>query len=1322
MNKQLLQLSFIVGSLMMIANTQAQNWSWISHAGGTYADYVYQIKKNPAGNLVTCGVITNGTASFGTFSLNTTGVQRGWVACQDTTNGTYLWLANTTGSGSAGIFSMDLDAAGNVYVTGYIAGIVNFGTADTLTSGATRTLFVAKLNSSGVWQWAYKLSGAANALALNTGDAILVSPDGASFYVGGRSHHASQYSTYLTSANGTNSGFTIDYRDGYIAKFDSSGNYQWGVLLNSTGTVNGETACNVLRFDNTGNIVASGYWTGSITNLQVSGPLDAASTISYISGNNGSEDFLMKIAATGDILWKKNSFNNTALTAYAGGSNKVHSIAIDPTDNSIHLVGEANTGFGIYFKYNENADSLRFVNTTTDKAIFTSVILNSTQSPLMAGKMFGAVTVSGVGSYNTAGGNDYCIARADKATGMLNYFNRGGGVGGDIAYDLCANGNKLYTAGIFGGLNILFNGLGTTANYSSSSPVADLITVAIALPEPCVAPFISQEPTSKSVCVGGSVTFNLVSSGATPLTYQWRYNGTNIQNSNSNSYTISNAVSGNAGSYSCIVTNSCRADTSVTVTLTVNNPPNAAITPANATICNGQSQTLTASGGTTYVWSNGGGSNAAATFSPSSTTTYTVTVTAANTCTATASRSVTVNQNPTATITPASATICNGASQTLTASGGGTYAWSHSGGGNATATFSPATSTTYTVTVTNASNCTATASRLVTVNQNPTAAISPASASICNGSSQQLTASGGGTYVWSNSLGSNATQTVSPNATTTYTVTVTNANNCSAAASSTVTVNTVTASINGPTTICSGLNATLTASGGGTYAWSNSGGTNAQATFTPTSATTYTVTVTGSGNCTATASQTVSVQSSPTATITGANTVCAGSSITLTANGGNTYTWANGLGSNAAITVTPTQATTYTVTVSIGANCSATASHTVSLLQPSTGAISATICSGSSYSFNNQQLTQTGSYSDTLVNNVGCDSILTLTLTVSAPLQGSFAETICNGSSFSFNNQSLTQSGAYADTVQTQAGCDSIVTLNLTVLGPINTVLNESICANDSFAFNGQQLTQAGQYFDTLVAVSGCDSLITLNLSIDAVPQITTQPTASSSTVCAGETVTLSVIAAGGNLSYQWKENNNNEGPNAATYTTGILTAGTKSYTVDVSNGCGSETSNAVSVTVNALPSPTITQSGNTLSTQSFSSYQWQLNGSDITNANAQTYTATANGNYTVEVTDANGCNAISAIANVTGVGIAELTQFNTTIYPNPASTQLYIAAEEAIAKVRIVDLLGREWMTLPANGTMMYQLDISQLAEAAYFVQISSTGGKQVQRIFIKH
>ncbi len=303
------------------------------------------------------------------------------------------------------------------------------------------------------------------------------------------------------------------------------------------------------------------------------------------------------------------------------------------------------------------------------------------------------------------------------------------------------------------------------------------------------------------------------------------------------------------------VSGSCSYYTTQNVTVTTG--PTAAIAPATVTICSG-SATLTASGGTGFAW-NTGASTASITVNPVSTTTYTVTVTDASGCSATTTRIVTVTTGLTASISPSTAIICNGQNATLTASGGTNYSWSN-GASTASITVNPVSTTTYTVTATDAGgSCSATASKTVTVNSNPTAAISPAIATICNGANIQLTASGGMSYLWSNSAVT-ASITVTPSATANYMVTVTDVNGCSASSSKTVTVNQLpvaTAAAN-PVSIIQGDSATLTASGGVTYQWSN-GQTTASFSESPSQTTTYTVTVTDANGCTETAQAIVTV-------------------------------------------------------------------------------------------------------------------------------------------------------------------------------------------------------------------------------------------------------------------------------------------------------------------------------------------------------------------------------------------------------------------------------------------------------------------------------
>ena len=289
-----------------------------------------------------------------------------------------------------------------------------------------------------------------------------------------------------------------------------------------------------------------------------------------------------------------------------------------------------------------------------------------------------------------------------------------------------------------------------------------------------------------------------------------------------------NVVPTSTTTYSVTVTdcNGCIGTDQFTVT--VNQLPTPAIT-GNNIICNGASTTLTASGGTSYTWSNGENTTSI-TVSPSTTTTYNVTVSDANGCQASSSITVTVNQLPTPAIT-GNNIICNGASTTLTTSGGTSYTWSN-GENTASITVSPSTTTTYDVTVTDANGCQASTTITVTVNPLPTPAITGNNI-ICNGASTTLTASGGTSYSWRN--GENTTSiTVSPSTTTTYNVTVSDENGCQASSSITVTVNQLpVVTVSGDAEICLGECTTLTATGGGAYEWQNlmSNGFDCQGAF-----------------------------------------------------------------------------------------------------------------------------------------------------------------------------------------------------------------------------------------------------------------------------------------------------------------------------------------------------------------------------------------------------------------------------------------------------------------------------------------------------------
>ena len=263
----------------------------------------------------------------------------------------------------------------------------------------------------------------------------------------------------------------------------------------------------------------------------------------------------------------------------------------------------------------------------------------------------------------------------------------------------------------------------------------------------------------------------------------------------------------------------------------------------------------------------------------------------------------------------------------------------------------------------------------------------------------------------------------------------------------------------------------------------------------------YVITVVDGNACSATAAQAVSATPYPAATISGSSEICLGNSLSLTANGGGSYQWANGLGNSAGISVSPTNNTTYTVTATSGNSCSATASKSVVVNQPAVSQINGLVCAGETYPFNGANLTQSGVYADTLQTIHGCDSVVTLNLSVRAAIKTLLSDSSCQGVLYTFNNHSYNQSGVYKDTLQSVTGCDSVVILNLYIDSISTPVItrNGDTLHTQNFAFyqwlldgnainnaNQQSLVvnQNGNYSVVVSSPSGCSDT-SLVLSVE---------------------------------------------------------------------------------------------------------------------------------------------------------------------------------------------------------------------------------------------
>ncbi len=740
-----------------------------------------------------------------------------------------------------------------------------------------------------------------------------------------------------------------------------------------------------------------------------------------------------------------------------------------------------------------------------------------------------------------------------------------------------------------------------------------------------------------SVCPGNS-TILTAPAGATA--YEWYPGGQTTQ-------TIS-ATPGSTQTFTCIASGVCGYKQTLTKQIVVKSLPVVAINSgANISTCGTQTTVLTGSGASTYTWSTAQ-TTSTISVSPSVTTSYTLTG-KLNGCISNTITTITVNPIPNIT-TAASNTVCYGSSITLTASGGISYTWTP-GGVSSTITVSPLSNTVYNVTGANAQGCTKVATASVTVLAKPS--ITANTITICNTATGTLTANGGSTYVWSTGANS-ASITDAPSATTNYTVIGAAANTCTNSAVGTISVNALPTITVPSGTICLNTTYTLTASGGNTYNWSTSQ-TGTSINVSPALTTVYSVTGTAVTTCTNVTTATVSVRTLPqmivTPSVSPSNCSASTGSITSVSVTGSptlTYSWTNSsnalVGSSPNLTNQP--AGTYNLQVTDGFGC-------VNLFGPysitNPGAPAAPTASAAPTS-----LCQGGTI-NLFANGTG-------TYNWSGP--NSFNTTTQNPT---ISGATIPMSGVYSVYV-TSAGCSGPAT-NVTITvnplpNPSATASQAAYCANDTiklfastattytwsgpgaFASNLQNPVipngVAGLYQLNVTNVNGCSNFTTVAVTVNSNP--VASASANPSAICANSTISLN---AGGGTAYAWT------GPNGFTSNAAspsITNAGTSyagQYSVTVTNtttGCSSKA--VTSVSVNPLPTFTVNATapnvcyGSPINLNAggvgVSTYTWT--GPNVYSSNSQnptiTNASTVNtGNYSVSVTDGNGCSASQIVS-----------------------------------------------------------------------------------------
>jgi gliding motility-associated-like protein len=145
---------------------------------------------------------------------------------------------------------------------------------------------------------------------------------------------------------------------------------------------------------------------------------------------------------------------------------------------------------------------------------------------------------------------------------------------------------------------------------------------------------------------------------------------------------------------------------------------------------------------------------------------------------------------------------------------------------------------------------------------------------------------------------------------------------------------------------------------------------------------------------------------------------------------------------------------------------------------------SVSICEGESFYAGGAMQSSAGIYVDSLLNHLGCDSILTTMLSVLPHTDSTRSVSICEGESFFAGGANQSVGGIYTDTLANFLGCDSILTTVLSIMPLSYSAQSLSICFGDSVFLGGAYRKQEGVFYDTLFNYLGCDSILTSSLSI----------------------------------------------------------------------------------------------------------------------------------------------------------------------------------------------------------------------------------------------
>jgi gliding motility-associated-like protein len=317
------------------------NLLWARSLGGSSGDIINDIEIDNAGNVYTTGYFANTVdfdPSVGTFSLTSAGSYDAFIL-KLTTNGDFVWAGRVGGSSSDYGNAIDLDNAGNVFITGYFfsapadfnpgAGIVN------LSSTGETDAFVLKLDNNGNYQWARQFGG----VETDEGHTIAIDASGNVVITGQFYGYTApfDFDPGPTTVTLTQVGSLFSEWDIYICKLDNiTGNITWAKSISGPRWNENEA----MTIDNLDNILITGHFFGTAD-------FDPDAGIFQLTTSGNTDPFIVKLNSSGNFIWAK------SMGGFSTSNNYGHNITTDASGNvytcgSFEFAMDADPGSAVF--------------------------------------------------------------------------------------------------------------------------------------------------------------------------------------------------------------------------------------------------------------------------------------------------------------------------------------------------------------------------------------------------------------------------------------------------------------------------------------------------------------------------------------------------------------------------------------------------------------------------------------------------------------------------------------------------------------------------------------------------------------------------------------------------------------------------------------------------------------------------------------------------------------------------------------------------------------------------------------------------------------